>query len=564
MMRLTVNVKPMGTRRATTNETGQVLALFALFLVVFVGFAALTIDYGSWLKARRDYQNAADSAALAGSAFLSRPIDATKQRQARQAAWQSLQQQLGLALDPNNPSLSNNSTQAGTPVVDSGYNLWVSTPPIDATTKYPGAFTGATDRYLFVWVEKANPAFFARIFGQANQTVSAWATAGQFPGRFAVITLRKNGQAGPANATDIDLNGSNSTLTVLNGDVGGNWGMKLNASSNLYLPDAPSDSQAYLIDNVSCGNSCWSPQQVNSGPPSNTIKSVLPLPQPIDDPNYPLPLALTGLPATGGTATVPKGPGTDAQGDITINKGAVSGVGCAANSPKLGPGWYRNIIVQNSSCVLLDPLNNYATPNSLSPVGTPIGSNQQPGIYYITGALNVNANALVVGDGVSVVFLPGGNNDGLIVGSQGVVDLNTGASDRFTGYPPDLHKAAFQTDGSYSYSWGASGPWTYTANNADNSKVGVTIYVAKPSQYGNNVADANTNVIKINSGGGLAWQGVTYAPHDNIQFAGQPNHDGIGQFVSWTFQFAGGTEVTQVYDGPDNSTPHLVEPHLGQ
>ncbi len=550
-------------RHATNQENGQVLILFALFLVVFVGFAALTIDYGSWLKARRDYQNAADSAALAGSAFLTRPIGDTtdaKRTQAREAAWASLKAQLGLssAID----ALGASSTPVNSPVLDSGYRLWVSTPPIDATSKYPGTYTGATDRYLFVWVEKDNPAFFARVFGQGNATVSAWATAGSFPGRFAVITLRQNGQAGPANATDINLAGSNSALTVVNGDVGGNWGMKLNSSSNLYLPN---DSQVYLTDYVSCGNSCWSLQQINAGPPTNTpIKAALPLPQPVDDPSYPLPDVLTALPASGGTTNVPKGSGTDAQGDITINKGTVSGVGCDATSPKLGPGWYHNINVQNNSCVLLDPLKNYANPNSLSPAGTPVPGTQQPGIYYITGALNVNQGALVVGDGVTLVFLPGGNNDGMVVGAGGVVDLNTGASDGTKGFPPDLHKAAYQTDGSYSYSWGTSGPWTYTANDADETRIGITVYVAKPSQYGDNVVDSNTNVIKINSGGGLAWSGVTYAPHDNIQLAGQPNHDGIGQFVSWTFKFAGGTSVTQTYDGPDTSTPRLVEPHLGQ
>jgi Putative Flp pilus-assembly TadE/G-like len=548
--------------RSATHENGQVLVLFALFLVVFVGFAALTIDYGSWLKARRDYQNAADSAALAGSAFLSRPISDTKKTDARKAAWASLKAQLGLssAID----ALGASSTPFDTPVTDSSYKLWVSTPPIEATTKYPGGYKDPTDRYLFVWVEKDNPAFFARIFGQDDTKVSAWATAGSFPGRFAVITLRQNGQAGPANATDIDLAGSNSALKVVDGDVGGNWGMKLNSSTNLLLPD---DSQVYLTDYVSCGNSCWSSQQINSGQIPNVIKPALPLPQPVDDPSYPLPDALTALPATGGTAMVPKGPGTDAQGDITINKGAVdaAGIGCAASSPKLGPGWYHNINVQNNNCLLLDPTFNHSAPNSPSTdVSTAVPSGQRPGIYYITGALNVNQGALVVGDGVTLVFLPGGNNDGLVVGAGGVVDLNTGASDRAKGFPPDLHKAAYQTDGSYSYSWGTSGPWTYTANNADSSIVGVTVYVAKPSQYGNNVVDANTNVIKINSGGGLAWSGVTYAPHDNIQLAGQPNHDGIGQFVSWTFKFAGGTSVTQTYDGPDQSTPRLVEPHLGQ
>ena len=97
---------------------------------------------------------------------------------------------------------------------------------------------GTNARYLFALVEKDNPTFFARVFGQGNATVGAWATAGSFPSRFAVITLRQNGQ-GPVNApSDIDLDGNNTILEVIDGDVGGNWGMKLTASAQLWLAAA--------------------------------------------------------------------------------------------------------------------------------------------------------------------------------------------------------------------------------------------------------------------------------------------------------------------------------------
>lgn len=560
--------KVLPRRRATTHENGQVLVLFALFLVVFVGIAALTIDYGSWLKARRDYQNAANSAALAGSAFLTRPIDETKRAQAREAAWTSLKAQLNLspAIDPG--ALATLSTPAGTPVTDSGYRLWVSTPPIEAAAKYPGQYTGLTDRYLFAWVEKDNPAFFARIFGQGDTTVSAWATAGSFPGRFAVITLRQNGQAGPANAKDIDLAGSNSSLTVKDGDVGGNWGMKLNSSSNLYLPDVPDDSQVYLIDYISCGNSCWSVEQINSGPPLNTIKSVFQLPQPIDDPNYPLPSVLSGLPTSyGTTGPVQKGGGTDNQGDLRLRNGNKSGVGCDPNSPRIGPGWYHDLRIDE--CVVLDPIHTYTDPDNADPTLRgrqdilPVG--QQPGIFYITGTLNLQNNALLVGDGVTIVFRPqNSTSPGLSPNAGGVLDLNTGASDTVAGGFPNQKKGAYMTDGSPTYLWDGS-QWAYDSSlNADKNRVGIAIYVAKPAQYGDPTPDANTKVIQVTSGSGLAWSGVTYAPHDNIELAGQPGHDGIGQFVSWTFKFAGGTNVTQTYEGPDQSLPRLVEPHLGQ
>ena len=550
---------------------GQVLALFALFLVVLIGATAITVDYGTWLKSRRDYQNVADAAVLAGGGFLSRPINNTKREHARRAAWDSLNAQLNLGLNNGQlNSLQASNTPAGTPEVFNGYRLWVSTPPIGATTRYPGSFTGSADRYLFAWVEKDNPSFFSRVFGQGARPVSAWATAGVFSSQFAVITLRQNGQAGPANATDIDLAGTNTILEVANGDVGGNWGMKLNSGSNLYLTG---DADAYLVDFVSCGNSCWSANQVTDGPPSFNFKAVQQLPSIVDDPAYPLPSVLAGVPATGGTTMVPRARGTDPGppanqvGNVIITKGTISGVGCAANGPRIGPGWYHDINV--SGCLLLDPLHNYDDPNDANNDGdylmTDVPATQQPGIFYITGSLNVNNNALVVGDGVTLVLRETSNQPGMVVNGSGVIDVNTGATDTTKGFPPNLKKAAYQTDGTYSYTFnGSTNVWQYSAVNTDATPVGIAVYVITPAQMGDNTSDANTDMVKINAGAALSWQGVLYGPRDNIELSGQPLHDAIGQFVSWTFKLSGGTRVIQTYDGPGESAPRLVEPRLGQ
>ncbi len=296
------------------RERGQVVALFALFLVVFLGFAALTIDYGSWLKVRRDYQNIVDSAVLAGSGFLGRPIDATKRTQARRAAWDSINNQLGLGLNTGQLDLldDSNTPNAGQPMGD--FTIWVSTPP-KGPDAYPGGFTAPDARYLYAHIQRPNASYFSRIFGQGDRTISAWATAGTFSNRYAVITLRQNGQAGPANATDINLSGTNTVLEVIDGDVGGNWGMKLNSSTQLWLHGSSGidGADAYLVDYVSCGNSCWSPDQVNVRPPTYIPdKEVLALPSIIDDPNYPLPSVVGTLPSTGGNPpAVPKAFGTE-------------------------------------------------------------------------------------------------------------------------------------------------------------------------------------------------------------------------------------------------------------
>jgi Putative Flp pilus-assembly TadE/G-like len=548
-----------------SESRGQVLALFALFLVVLIGATAVTVDYGTWLKSRRDYQNVADAAVLAGGGFLSRPIDATKREHARRAAWDSLNAQLNLNIQPADlDTLDNSDTPEGTPWLADGYRLWVSTPPIGAAAKYPGIFRGGNDRYLFAWVEKDNASFFSRIFGQGERTVSAWATAGVFPAQYAVITLRQNGQ-GPVSApSDIDLDGNGTVLKVNDGDVGGNWGMKLTAASSLWLTG---DADAYLVDYLSCGNSCWSPNQVSSGPLSFTVEAPQQLPNIIDDPAYPLPSVLTGVPATGGTAAVPKAIGTEigpppsAFGDVSITKGTILGAGCSADSPRIGPGWYDDIDV--SGCLILDPVHNYADPNDADDDGdfveTDVPQGQQAGIFYITGTLNVNNNSLVVGDGISLVLRETSNQPALQVNGDGAVDINTGV----TGV--NRKKAAFKTDGSYSYTFNTTlNVWEYTANNLDKSTVGVAVYAVKPDQTGNTTPDASTNLIKVAAGAALAWQGILYAPRDNIVLSGQPSHDDIGQFICWTVKIAGGTTINQTYDGPGEAAPRLVEPRLGQ
>src|SRR5437016_14185801 len=60
--------------RMVESETGSVIVMVALTLVVLLGFLALGIDLGMLFAARTDAQRAADAAALSGaSAFVDTP-----------------------------------------------------------------------------------------------------------------------------------------------------------------------------------------------------------------------------------------------------------------------------------------------------------------------------------------------------------------------------------------------------------------------------------------------------------------------------------------------------------
>jgi Flp pilus assembly protein TadG len=563
------------------RQHGQALVIFSLFLVVLMATTGLAVDYGTWLKARRDYQNAVDPAALAGAALLTRPDTTAKRIAARTAAWDDLNRSLNLGLNSGLiTSYSNGDTPAAGQTVGA-FTIWVSTPPVNAGTAYPGAVTSSSARAMFVKILRANDAFFARVVGITSRTIDAWATAGTFPGKFAVITLRQNGQAPSSVSADITLNGSGTTLEVINGDVGGNWNMKLNSGSQLWLRGAAdNDADPYLIDYTSCGNSCWSLGQVNSGPngyPSNVQKAVLQLPGVIPDPNYALPTGITTPPTAptvggpvplgdpSGSCCAKSNPGSvDIGGGSDNPPGGTSTVGgvltCDPTSPRIGPGYYTKITVESGKCLILDAtMRHTSVVSSPADVATAVPQSQLPGVFYVNGDININNNAMIVGDGVTIVQLPGSGNR-MTVSSGGVLDLNRGMT------PGGTHQrlGAFLRDGTQTYTWNGSA-WVYNSSLESNpTTAGMAIYIVKRAQYSSVASDDNSNVINITSGSGLAWDGVTYAPHDNVTLSGQPGHDGVGQLVSWTFTFSGGTNVKQTYVGPDSSIPYLIEPRVGQ
>ncbi len=575
-----------GTTRR--REHGQALVLFSLFLVVLFATTGLAVDYGTWLKARRDYQNAVDPAALAGAALLTRPDSADKHQKARAAAWTELNRILGLGLSGGNiNAYSISDTAQGAPQVVGSYSIWVSTPPTNAGTDYPGSVT--TSRTIFVKVKRDSDAYFSRVVGVTSRTIDAWATAGLFPAKYAVITLRRNGQAPSSVGADITLNGSGTTLEVVDGDVGGNWNMKLNSGSQLWVRGSTDiDANPYLIDYQSCGNSCWNNGQITSGPngnPPNVQRDVLQLPAELPDPNYALPTAIASAPGAdlGLGSALPIGdpsasccskssPGSlDVGGGSDHAPGGTQFVGgvltCKSDSPRIGPGYYTKITVEAGQCLILDPtMRHTSVVDSVADVATPVPQTQLPGVFYVNGNINVNNSALIVGDGVTIVQRPGSSN-AMTVSSGGAIDLNRGLS------PIGAHErlGAFLKDGTSTYSWSAAGvagdsrpQWVYQSSLETPTTAGMAVYIIKRAQYSSVATDDNSNVINITSGSGLAWDGVTYAPHDNVVLSGQPGHDGVGQLVSWTFTFSGGTNVKQTYVGPDLSIPYLIEPHVGQ
>lgn len=133
------------------EESGQGLVLGTLFLVVVLAFAALAIDVGLFLHERRQLQNAADAAALAGAQKLP---DAWTEARADANEW----------LDKNGVDASN------------GDGMDIS---FSCTSEFDIACDPSEDRWdtIVVRAERDVPLRFAPVLGLDSLTVSASAAA---------------------------------------------------------------------------------------------------------------------------------------------------------------------------------------------------------------------------------------------------------------------------------------------------------------------------------------------------------------------------------------------------
>jgi Putative Flp pilus-assembly TadE/G-like len=150
----------MKVRRSLVgNERGAVMVHAALAMLTLIGFTAFAIDYGALLAARRQAQNAADAAALAGAVSLAfdDPDDIPRAQAAAAAS--------GIA----NPVLG--AAPSIVPATD--VNL-IPCPP--GAPGLPDTCIRA-DVYRSAARSNALPTFFAQIMAITSQDVRATATA---------------------------------------------------------------------------------------------------------------------------------------------------------------------------------------------------------------------------------------------------------------------------------------------------------------------------------------------------------------------------------------------------
>jgi len=258
------------------GQSGQVVMIAGLLLPLLLGMAGLAVDVGIAASGRRDTQNAADAAALAGAGILHDGGSATAARTAARS-W---------------------AQKNGYPDAETTVNI----PP------QSGAHTGDSS-YVEVVITHQRSTLFMRALHVNNITSSSRAVARHSRVKsYAMIVL---------NPTKCSAyNQSSGSVLTLNGG-----GLIVDSSCK------PSGSQgggstvnAGFIDYYQAGS--W--DQSNNAS-SSVVPSAVPAPLPDPLASLARPLPGTASPDSGGTAASPKQLNLSGSGDVTLHPGTYYG-----------------------------------------------------------------------------------------------------------------------------------------------------------------------------------------------------------------------------------------------
>jgi hypothetical protein len=504
------------------RERGQVLPLFALFLVALCAFAAIAIDVSGAYSARRAYRAFADAASLAGAQDLqlagSRAVDGTARIKARTHAMDSVLSQLGVtgAL----PGACATTADADVPdsCVLPGTSFHVS---IKA-----GVYSGQPapivcqscdpERSVQVGLRNANYGLsFARVLGQSSWNVGVTSVAGMaFSRSYAIVMLRPPTSTAVSGVRDIAVAGG-TTVNVFKGDVATNANMVYNGSDSLVVLDA--GYGMYFYDPAN-------PPFWGSNPVGKRITSL------VDDPVYPIPSR--GLTPPAGVVD------SDATRCGSIAASILANPKYAPSVPVLGSGLAD---MSKVACYLpgVYPAGGGGDALAVSNGSLAI---LEPGLYFFDGLLDSQGSVIggytPASPGVALVFRESqdtqfkNRTSGGSSGLTQIVALNAG--DKFLNSSGREATAALDYGGN-PVQTNTSPPKLMTIIVPPDARCPVAIPL--PASCSNAVENHN-KAIDLSGGSALYLAGVQYAPSDNMSIAGNTVTGGyIGQVWGWTVQY---------------------------
>jgi Flp pilus assembly protein TadG len=547
-----------------SGSSGQALPLFALMLVVLLGFAALAIDVTRVYADLRFYRATADAASLAGAQDLqtgnTRTVTPANQQAAREHALTSLEQQLGGTR--SGPGCNPTAQIADCALAGSPYHVWVTTPSPTCVTCQPLRSVQVTVKHPDYGLT------FARILGQDEWDPEATSVAGLAYGRsYAIITLRPPKKLGATfDVKDITLGGG-TIVNVSNGDVGSNSNMEYSGGASGTVMNIEDDYGMYYFDPLNAP--MWNPF-----PPQPPTPTVQRLPSLIEDPNYQYP-DMTGAPTyndarTSQANTIPAV--QSAFVDPTHTPAQQAGeTACAAEAAKVDPTRYTFMATQDPKKIFCYNPGMYTGSSGPQSATIAIGTGEvgllKPGAYYLTEGLDVGGH-LVGGyepspaPGVALMFDESGpgNCPGCVFSGNNAVTIALNAGTRF---PPP---SGGGTAASAAIDWAGNPVITSGPSSPDPALIMTVLVKKDPACFvptsspfiepsGCNAGKNKT--MDIHGTGKLVLEGVQYMPTDNVEITGGSGTSGrVGQIISWTLKYDGGVAINQ--EGPGGEGPGIL------
>jgi hypothetical protein len=522
--------------------SGQVLPLFALFLIVLFGMAALAIDISRAYSDLRFYRSSSDAASLAGAQDLqfagSRTVTPADQQRARGHALESLELRLNGTATGCGPT---SADIIDCPISGTGFLVNVKTPSPSCSSCDP-------QRSVQVTVRNPNYGLtFARLFGSNQWNIGTTSISGLVFGKsYTIITLRPPKELGSTfTVNDITINGG-SVVNVNNGDVGSNSNMNYSGSGSIltldsgynmyYFPAPPPDDDPG-----------WFPS------PPGTPNSRL-----ITDPNYRYPLMSGSL----GTAPTYTDARSSMAGPLPLPVQNGTDPTCAAEIAKVDPARYTFMATTPPTDVYCYNPGIYDTTGARQiKVASSHVALLKPGAYYLKGGLDVSGR-LIGGyepgaPGVALMFDECRNTCTFAGNNFPTVALNAGTKfpASYTGGAAataarDWDNQLVQTSGPDSPT--PPLPLTILVKKDTDGPGGTQgCYVPTSAPFVEPAAcnASNNQTINIFGNGDIVLEGVQYAPTDNIAIGGNSGSTGrVGQIISWTLKYAGGIGINQ--EGP--------------
>jgi Flp pilus assembly protein TadG len=504
------------------SERGQVLPLMAIFMTALMLAAALAVDVTGVLSAERFYTTTAEAAALAGSQDLqqakSRLITDNERSRARSHALDILVNRLEASARPSGAGCATTLDIVDCALPDTPFLVSVMT---------PAPFCVTCDPQRSIQVTIRNPSYgltFARLAGEDDWNVTASAVANlQFSGKYAIQTLRPphplpNGT--DQNRENISVDGTNTWVDVLRGDVGTNTSAYTNSGGRITLADG------YRIDHIDdISPDPWN--QVNGLPEGRLLRKLIP------DPGYMI-ADFTGAPSYSRQE--------DGRWDAVVGNGPGA---CPPPGTEGLPTTYASVLQDPSLDVVC----------------------YLPGVYEDHLGFNVSQNTEVA------YLLPGAyyfGGKGIDIGGRLMGGLISDEPGVVLVVPQDAELAANnsvamvlnQGDESCAANDCRAAPAVDWAGQAVKSPEGLMLTIEVPRDEacfsGTTPLDVATcttanSTVNIPGNGNLAVWGIVYAPSDNVQVNGDnTNQIGeVGQLIAWTVTYSGGAKLIQTYPEPD-------------